>query len=227
MFDETHDWLPRQERLKKLIAKSESFDEAMALALEMHAFLHTSEVSPGSGHTLGDEIWDGLNEGDFLLKLRSKQATIAWNIWHITRIEDIISNIAINDSSQILDDAWLEKLGVTVRDTGNAWTGQEIQGFSRAVDKAELKNYRAFVGRRTRDILRTLTSADMKKKPRADSMDRIVAEGGLVDKKNSIWLKDFWAGKTFGGFVLLPITRHQMMHLPHCLEIKASRDASE
>jgi len=48
--------------------------------------------------------------------------TIAWNIWHMTRIEDITANMLIMDSSQILDDEWLEKMSIQVKDTGNAMT---------------------------------------------------------------------------------------------------------
>lgn len=225
MFNEDRDWLPRQERLKKLIMKPDSFDEAMQLALELHALLHVSEVSHSPTPTLGDALWDGLTEADYLATVRTKKATIAWDIWHVTRIEDLIANIAINNSKQVLDDPWLTKLGITVHDTANAWTGKEIQDFSRAVDKAELKNYRTAVGRQTRDVLRSLTNADMKRKPEPESIERIVSEGGLVAHKDSIWLKEFWAGKTIAGLVLLPITRHQMMHLPHCLEIKQTMKA--
>lgn len=51
-------------------------------------------------------------------------------------------------------------------------------------------------------------------------MARLVSEGGLLENKKSIWLKDFWGRHTVAGLILLPLTRHHMMHLPDSIIIK-------
>ena len=64
----------------------------------------------------------------------AKGTTIAWNIRHITRIEDIAANILIANGKQILNNTWLKKLGVTVRDTGNAMSRDKILDLSNSLN---------------------------------------------------------------------------------------------
>lgn len=52
-------------------------------------------------------------------------------------------------------------------------------------------------------------------------LDRLVSEGGLLERKGSIWLKDFWGSDTVTGLILLPLTRHHMIHLSDSAAIKA------
>jgi hypothetical protein len=117
-------------------------------------------------------------------------------------------------------DEWMTKLNVTVKDTGNAMTDEQIIDFSEQVNKPELINYRNAVGHRTREILKSLTPNDLKRKPGTGCLARLVSEGGLLEVKNSIWLKDFWGKHTVAGLILLPLTRHHMMHLPDSAAIK-------
>ena len=111
---------------------------------------------------------------------------------------------------------------MTVKDTGNAMTDRQIIDFSEQVNKQELINYRDAVGCRTRKILKSLTPNDLKRKPGAEYLARLVSEGGLVESKDSIWLKDFWGRHTVAGLIVWPFTNHQMMHLPDSLAIKQS-----
>lgn len=221
MFNKEIDWLPKQDRLRSLIKKNECFDEAIQIALEMHALLHSSEVTKASSPTLGDEIWQDLNEEDFTIMPTKKDVTIAWNIWHVTRIEDLISNLLIHSSPQVLDEKWQRKLKTSVRDTGNAMSDEEIIQFSKEVDKIELHNYRNAVGKQTQKVLKSLTPERLNEKPYEEDLDKIVNQGGLTFQEQSIWLRDFWGKKTIAGLILLPITRHQLMHLPNCLKLKS------
>lgn len=43
---------------------------------------------------------------------------------------------------------------------------------------------------------------------------------GVLEIKESIWLKDFWGRHTVSGLILLPLIRHHMMHLPNSYAIK-------
>lgn len=221
MSNKETDWLPKQDRLRNLINKHESFDEAIQIALEMHALLHSSEITKSSSPTFGDEIWQDLTEEDFAIMPTKRDVTIAWNIWHVTRIEDLVSNLLIAHSPQVLNAKWQKKLKTSVRDTGNAMTDEEIIRFSQEIDKKELHNYRNAVGKQTQQILKSLLPQRLKEKPHEDDLDEIVSQGGLTFQEQSIWLKDFWGKKTIAGLILLPITRHQLMHLPNCLKLKS------
>ena len=215
-----HDWNPKQAALKDALARPERFDEAIRLCLELHGSVHDAEVSCAESPTLFDELWSGLTRITFETMPTEKDVTIAWNIWHITRIEDLTANILIADSTLVLSNKRLEKLGVAIRDTGNAMTDDEILDLSRSLDMDELCEYRTAVGKRTREILSNLSVIDLKRKMKPESVQRILAEGGVTEHNDSIWLLDFWGKKTVAGIWLMPITRHQIMHISDSFKLK-------
>jgi hypothetical protein len=220
MFSVGTQWNPLQARLRELLDHKESFSEAMELTLRMHGLLHTREISGQSEPTLMDEVWDDLTDYAFRTMPTAADVTVAWNIWHITRIEDLTCNLLIKDCSQVLDDAWLSRLHTAVRDTGNAMTDEEILSFSIEVDRQALYAYRNAVGIRVREVIAELKPDDLKRKFSKRQADRILAEGGVLTRPESVWLLDFWGKKNVAGILLMPITRHQMGHLNDCLKLK-------
>ena len=214
------DWNPKQAALKDALAKPEMFEEAIRLCLELHESVHAADMSGAEKPTLFDELWRGLTRTAFEAMPTEKDVTIAWNIWHIARIEDLTANILIADSEQVLSDERLKKLGVAVRDTGNAMTDDEILNLSRSLDMDELRDYRTAVGKRTREIVSGLSVTEFKRKMKPESVRRILAEGGVTEHKDSIWLLDFWGKKTVAGILLMPITRHQIMHISDSFKLK-------
>ena len=204
------EWNPKQALLRKNLSKPEKFDEAIELCLLMHSLVHNSKVSECNYTTYEDKLWDGLTEVVFRAAPANKSAkarTIAWNIWHMTRIEDITANILIADDIQILNNDWLRRLNTTIRDTGNAMTAEEIADFSNSIIMKELRNYRTAVGKKTRKIISQLEVNDLKKKMRSDQLRRIIDEGGVLEVEDSIWLVNFWGKKTVAGILLMPIWR--------------------
>lgn len=213
-------WNPKQAQLRAALPDAKRFDAAMQICLELQGIVHSREVSGILNPTYYDEVWGGLSRKAFITMPTSKDVTIAWNIWHITRVEDITANILIRNDRQILDDVWLKKLGANVRDTGNAMTDAEIIDFSRSVDMDALHRYRDAVGVSTRDILSSLEPQDLKRKIKPESISRILHEGGVTEHKDSIWLLDFWGKKNVAGILLMPITRHQIGHLNDSMRLK-------
>ena len=220
MFNMEEDYNAQVDELRRLLKSPKTFQPAIDQALTLHAMTHTGAVSSSEPPTFCDSLLDGLEDQDFSVMPTAKDETIAWHLWHIARIEDLVGNLLIAEGTQVLDDAWMDRLGVGVRDTGNAMTDQQIMDFSKRVEKQALLQYRDAVGRRTRTILRALEPGDLKRKPAAEALDRLVGEGGLLEEKGSIWLKNFWGRHTVAGLILLPLTRHHMMHLPDSLAIK-------
>ena len=100
----------------------------------MHSLVHTSEMSSSTVRTYEDDLWEGLNDDIFRVIQENGKPTIAWNLWHVTRIEDITSNVLIADDSQVLNNGWLKKLNSEILDTGNAMTVKEIEDFSNRVN---------------------------------------------------------------------------------------------
>jgi len=207
LFRVSVDWNPKQQQLREALSDSARFEEAMRICKELHGIVHASAVSSGAVPSVFDEVWENID----------RKATIAWNIWHITRIEDLTVNILVANGAQVLDEAWLERLGTTVRDTGNAMSDPEAEAFSLTLNRDALRAYRTAVGLRTREILDALAPGDLKRKFPPESLARIKQEGGVTEHKDSVWLLDFWGRKTVAGILLMPVTRHQIVHLSSCV----------
>lgn len=87
--------------------------------------------------------------------------------------------------------------------------------------QGELLRYRDDVGKRTREIISQLSESDMKRKFTSEHRERILMSGGVVSHPESEWLADFWTQKDAAGIILMPLTRHQLLHLNQCGKIKS------
>jgi hypothetical protein len=215
-------WNSQFTTFKSILLNPANFQEAIPLCLELHAMVHTSEMSGTGAKTFEDQLWDGLAETTFRTMPGAKDVTIAWNLWHLTRIEDVTMNLLIAGEPQVFNTGnWLEKLNVTVRDTGNAMTDAEIIDLSSKINMAGLRNYRIAVGRKTQAIVSKLQPADLKRRMAPANLQRIFDEGAVLPVEGSGWLVDFWGRKNVAGILLMPVTRHQMVHINDSLLLKA------
>jgi hypothetical protein len=214
-----NDWTLKQNNLKKYLSKEQTFDEGIKLLVEMHGLLHDSGAGNNGTDTMYDSLWRGL-KGETCKIISGKATSIAWNIWHITRIEDIVSNMLIGNTDEVLNDEILAKLNITIRDTGNAMDRREIDFFDKNISIKILNEYRLRVGKQTQNIIKSLRFVDMKKAPEKMQLDRIIEKGGLLEHEKSRWLLDFWGKKNILGLIMMPITRHQTLHLNDCFAIK-------
>ncbi|HEX9059400.1 MAG TPA: DinB family protein [Clostridia bacterium] len=220
MFDVGQYWNPRQADLRQAL-KNSKLEKAKSLLYELHSQVHSSKVYTNISPTFMDEIWQGLSEKAFRTMPSPKHVTLAWNIWHITRIEDITINILIAGCNQVLNEEWLKRLNTKVKDTGNAMSKDEIVTFSNELNMEELRNYRDMVGLKSKEIIENLTEEDLKRIFKDTQLNRILIEGGLISHPESIWLMDFWGRKNVSGILLMPVTRHQIVHLNDCSKLKA------
>lgn len=214
------EWSERHKALSKIIRKADAFPEAVETVLALHAELHTAKVSGQTHENAVDLLWKDLKPAEYTVMPTAKDETIAWAVWHIARIEDLTMNLLVAGSPQVFDGSWQERMGVSTRDTGNAMSDEEIMAFSRAMRAGELLRYRDAVGRRSREILRSLKPEDMKRRVSPEGVSRILEEGGVTRQKDSVWLLDFWRKKDVAGILLMPLTRHQTLHLNDCFKWK-------
>ena len=214
-----NDWTVKQNDLKILLSKEETFDSGIKLLLEMHSILHDKKVYKSKDETIYNILWENLKEETCKI-ISSKETSILWNIWHIARIEDIAGNILINNGETVFNKDIQTKLNIRIKDTGNAMSYKEIENFNNTVNINELKDYRIKVGKSTKEIIGNLKFKDIKRKVEKNQLDKIKENGGVINDKNSIWLLDFWGKKTILGIIMMPVTRHQTIHLNDCFSIK-------
>jgi len=214
-------WNDDIKELRKIILKPDKIQDSKSLALSLHSMVHLSIMSGVDKKTFEDELWEGLDENTFRTSQNQKGRTIAYGIWHCTRIEDITMNLLVASDKQIFNrENWQEKINSNITDTGNAMSEDDIMEFSKNINMEELKNYRIEVGRRTRDIVENLSTQDMKRNFDKHRLQRILDERAVVDVKASNWLIDFWSRKNVAGIILMPMTRHQVIHINESLSAK-------
>lgn len=214
-------WNKDIKQLREIILKQDKIEESKNLALSLHSMVHSSKMSGLPIKTFEDELWDGLDEHTFRTSTNEKGRTIAYGIWHSTRIEDITMNLLVSEDGQVFNlGNWENKINYNIVDTGNAMSGEEILEFSKNINLKELINYRIAVGRRSREIIKNLTHEDMKRKFEKHSLQRIIDEGAVLDVEASNWLIDFWGRKNAAGIILMPVTRHHVVHINEALSAK-------
>jgi hypothetical protein len=212
-------WNAQQQILGRLLNKGEDFPRAIELFLFQHAVLHIREMAQVSFPTFEDEIWEGLSEAAARSIPPKAEHSIAWIFWHLTRIEDITMNLLVAGTAQLFEqEGWLARLGVTDKDTGNAMSEERIVALSQAVELQALRAYRRLVGRRTREIVRALQPGDLKQKVEPARLERILTEGAV--EPAAIGLIEYWGGRTVAGLLLMPPTRHNLVHLNEAERIK-------
>lgn len=209
----------KHKELTKLIRAKNMADKAKELFLDIHAGLHLSEVS-GSGPNRIDELLSDLTPDEYSFMPTAKDETIAWVIWHIARIEDLTMNLLAGRTQQVFSPTWKERLNVSITDTGNALSDDEIIRLSKEINIPELLVYRNAVGQQTRSIISSFTNADLLRKVSQQDLEKIKQQGGVTDQDESVWLLDFWGKKDIAGLLLMPPTRHVMLHLNDCFKWK-------
>lgn len=218
-------WNEQQTHLREILLKTDRFDEAVKICLEQHSMVHSSEMSGTNAETFEDELWKDLDEATFRTAVGVKGRTVAYGMWHSTRIEDITMNILVAGSNQVIDsDNWLVRVNSSIYDTGNAMNAGEILQFSNNINMQEVRNYRITVGRRTREIIQGFKPTELKRKFDDKALKKIFEIGAVSKHEAASWLVDFWGKKNVAGILLMPVTRHNVVHINESLGAKSKAD---
>jgi hypothetical protein len=218
--------LRQQTELRRVMTTSGQFDEAIQLFFEQHASLHTAQISNEKSGDVLTEFWsfedailDDLSEAQFRRIPENCEHSIVWCIWHLARIEDVTINILVADSPQVFIQAgWQERLGVPFRDCGNEMDDEGLLALSAAIDLQALRDYRAAVGWRTRQIVAQLKETDIREKVDSNRIQRVLDEGAILEAARGV--ADYWSRRDIAGLLLMPASRHNLVHLGEALQLK-------
>jgi hypothetical protein len=212
-------WNARHKALRAALSKSERRGEAVELFLQQHAMVHATAVSNCGLRTFEDEVWEGMSESAFRTIPAGREHSIAWIFWHLTRIEDMTMNALAGGGEQLFEaGGWYERLGAGARDTGNSMSPGEIAALSAAVDMDALREYRLAVGRRTRTLVPELTFEEINSPVQPERLRRLLDEGAVLPE--AAGLLEYWGGLTVAGLLLMPPTRHGLVHINEALKVK-------
>lgn len=100
--------------------------------------------------------------------------TIAYSLWHIFRIEDIVAHSLIADDEQVFFKGDYQRhINSPIITTANELVKEEIREFSKKLSIEELYNYIIDVDTSTTQVLKALAYSDIKEK--------------ITDEKESSW----------------------------------------
>ena len=216
-YSEKELWLPKFKSLQELLKKGSSITEIKEILRYLHGQLHASDVYDGEfGQTYYDELASEICPENFNICPTARNMTVAWNIWHITRIEDLTTSVFLCSYKQVIDD-FTDAIGTSARDTGNVMTDEEIFSLGRQLDIKALLEYRSKVGSKTKAFIDLIDEKELKRKFTAQQTERIQKEGGVVN--GSEWLAEFWGRKNVSGIITMPMTKHQLLHINDCRNI--------
>lgn len=215
-------WNENHKILTGIILKPSEHQKAIELFLKQHALLYSSRMESIEYPTLEDELLKDIKEETlrhYPVNSPDTRNSIVWHIWHIARIEDMTMSVLVNDSDQIFHtDNWLDKMNVKVGHSGNEMESEEVAELSSNIDIDALLLYRLEVGRRTREIIKSLQPGQFKQKVESIRLRKLSEQDAV--KEQAKWLIDYWGSKTIAGLVLMPATRHNFLHLNRSIRIK-------
>jgi hypothetical protein len=213
------EWNTRQKVLRHHLEKGENFQAAIALFFEQHAAVHDSPMVSSDILSFADKIWKDITEEGVRRIPSREDYSIAWVIWHMSRVEDMTMNVLVAGTPQLVYTGnWFPRLKCPVVDTGNAMDSEAVRQLSNSVDIDVLRQYRIAVGRRTREIVKALKPGQLKEKVLPERIQQLLDEGAVVEEARGI--VDYWSKRTIAGLLLMPPTRHNMVHINQALRIK-------
>ena len=147
--------------------------------------------------------------------------TIAYSLWHIFRIEDIVAHSLIAGDEQVFfQEDYQRRINSPIITTGNELVQEEIGEFSKQLSVDELYNYIADVDAFTTQLLKSLTFQDTKEKMTDEKRKKLELLQVVSEDENACWLIDYWCGKDVKGLIQMPFSRHWIMHIEACLKIR-------
>ncbi len=147
--------------------------------------------------------------------------TIAYSIWHIFRIEDIVAHTLIEGTEQVFfSGGYQRRIRSPLITTANELVKYQIADFSKRLDLDELYVYVSEVKESTEKLLCGLSHDMLKTKIPEERKERLKALHVVSDDENAAWLIDYWCGKDIRGLMQMPFSRHWIMHTEASLRIR-------
>ena len=212
----------QQTELRQVMMAFDQHERAIQLFLRQHAMLHSAKMAQSDSWSFEDEILNDMTETQIRRIPKNCEHSVAWCLWHIARIEDVTMNLLVAGNPQVLHkEKWLEQMKLSAQDTGNALPEEEVAALSNTIDIEALCAYRVAVGRKTRGIVQQLKPDELKQKVDPLRVNQVMEVKAVVEEARGI--ADYWSKRNIAGLLLMPATRHSLVHLNEALRLKQKR----
>lgn len=209
------EWSEQNKRMQAQLKKRETYPAGLETLFNLRGELFDTLCS----------LRDSLNRGELCAMPFPKAAgyhskTIAYSVWHIFRIEDIVAHTLIAGDEQVFfSGGWQKKTDAPVITTGNELVGAQIADFSQKLDIDALYAYAAAVKASTEEMLKALPYDLLRQKIAPERKAALRALHVVSTDENAVWLVDYWCGKDIRGLIGMPFSRHWIMHTEASLRI--------
>ena len=157
----------------------------------------------------------------FLKALGLHNKTTVYSIWHIVRIEDIVTNTLILNQDEVLfQNNFVKRLNAIIITTGNEFLNGDIIKFSKRLDIDTLYDYALAVKKNTDEWLNSSSYLDLKRKFTEADKERIRSLQVVSESEEAFWLIDYWCGRDIKALLTIPFSRHWIMHIESANRIK-------
>jgi hypothetical protein len=139
--------------------------------------------------------------------------SIVWNIWHLTRVEDVGLNRFVADLPQVFDDGdWMQRLNIAWRHYGTGMTSAEVDELNERIDIAALREYSGAVQERTRSIVQQLQQESLSEVVPQESIRSILFDEGIAHPQ-ATGLLETYSGWTKGQWFMNFGLTHSYHHV--------------
>ena len=213
------EWNVNQKRLRGLLSEGSDLQDSKFLFFKQHQPLHRSAATGSDTWSYAEEIFSDLSEEEFRELPQGEDHTLVWILWHISRIEDITMRVLIADTEQeYLHGGWVDELASPIHHTGNNAPSADMHSLTKEIAPALLLSYRDAVGRNTRELVKTLEWDHLRMKVEPNRLERLVKESAVLPEAED--LLAYWGKRKIYELLLMPPTRHLMVHLNEAWTIK-------
>ena len=151
-----------------------------------------------------DEVFKGLSD-EQMRRRPEGMNSIAWLVWHQTRVQDAAVSRFVGDRPQVLDEGrWNPAMRLDRLDVGSGMTGEEVDALNAAIDTTALRGYHRAVAERTKLIATSLPAGAWTDVVSPDRVREVVAADRLLVDAGR-WVGEFWARGHSKGWYLLQV----------------------
>ena len=210
------EWSEKNKTMQSLIKKADTLEQGKDVLFGFRNDLMDTLLSYKD--ELKREDFDAMpfmNAGGYHCK------NIAYSIWHVFRIEDIVAHTLIAGDEEVLFTGnYQSRIKSPIITTGNELIKEQISDFTKQLDIDELYSYISDVKKSTEEIIRNLDYSDLKLKISDERKESLGSLGVVSEDENAVWLIDYWCKKDVRGLIQMPFSRHWIMHIEACQRIK-------
>lgn len=210
------DWAEKNKQIQVLLGKEGTYREGIERLLELR-----QELFEQVTYIINGFPREAFYQMPYANVPGYHSKTLAYSIWHIFRIEDIVAHSLIQKEEQLLfTQDYRTKIGTDRITTGNELQGEQIAAFSKELDVRALYEYAKEVMQSTNELLRNMDYSELHRTFEESDKERLIQSECVSREEEASRLIDYWCSKNVLGLIKMPFCRHWIMHIEAMQRIK-------